>query len=77
MYNWHAIETETAFRRQEWERNAAAEALAALATSVPTAPRRGWLPRLPLLGLPWNRLSLPRFAMAAGRSPDCAASPGD
>ena len=26
MQNWHAIETETAYRRQEWERTAAADA---------------------------------------------------
>jgi hypothetical protein len=77
MQNWYAIETETTFRRQEWERAAVADARAALASSAPTAPRHGWLSRLLVLGLPWNRLNLPRFAMAAGRSPDCAASPGD
>ena len=77
MQNWHAIETETAFRRQEWERAAVAEARAALARSAPTAPRRRWFSRLLVPGLPWDRLSLPRLAIAARRSPTCSAAPGD
>jgi len=76
MQNWHAIETETAFRRQEWERAAAAETRAALAISAPTAPRRGWVPRLFAPILAWDRLRLPRFAITA-RNPTCATSPGD
>ena len=71
MQNWHAIETETAYRRQEWERAAAADARAALAHTAPTPSRRGWFPRLPVPGLPWDSLSLTRFAIAARRSPSC------
>ena len=81
MQNWHAIETETAFRRQEWERTAAADARAALAHTASAVPRRRSFPRLLVPGLPWDRLSLARFAIAARnvvlRSPGCTAAPGD
>ena len=79
MHNWHSIEHETAFRRQEWERIAAADARAALANPA-TAPRRAF-PRLHRQGLPWHRLSLNGVVIAVQslvrRSPGCSAAPGD
>jgi hypothetical protein len=72
MHNWHAIETEAAFRRQEWERAVAAYAREEQARS----PRRrfGWpsLPSFPMATLR-ARLALrrPMTAPPAPCAPAC------
>ena len=62
MHNYHAIETEAAFRQQEWERAAAADARAARA--VPAARKMNW-PHLPQFSLAALRsLGSPRLPLA-------------
>jgi hypothetical protein len=81
MQNWHEIESEAAFRRQEWERTAAADARAALANHTSAAPRRRSFPRVFTSGLPWDRLTLFRFVIVARslvrHTPGCTAASGD
>jgi hypothetical protein len=69
MHNWHAIENEAEFRRQEWERTAAADARAALA--CPERPKLRWLrlPKLSLPGLSLQRLAAPGLSLPAPAAP--------
>jgi hypothetical protein len=70
MHDWYAIESEAAFRRQEWERAVAREARAAQAVAQ---TRRRWprLPSLSLFGMKLNRIVVPGLSFTAP-----AAQPG-
>jgi hypothetical protein len=60
MHNWFAIETETEYRRHEWERAAAADARIAQIRGESTHLLQMHLPHLSLAGL--RRLVAPRLA---------------
>jgi hypothetical protein len=67
MINFHAIETEAEFRRQEWLRDAKTDRLAAQA--LITSPRLRW-PHWPQVSLARLRsLAAPRLPFAASLTP--------
>ena len=71
MHNWYAIESEAAFRRDEWQRAVAADARAAQARPVSVTWR--W-PRFPRLALPrLSALATPRRAFTAAPPARCGA----
>ena len=69
MHNWYAIESEAAFRRREWEREVAADALAAEAASARTRSRAGAIPHGALARL--RSLTTPRLPFTATLKPEC------
>jgi hypothetical protein len=79
MHNYHAIETEAEFRRQEWQRAAAADMLASVAQAAPGRPRGPRLPRISLDRL--RALASPRLPFTAPVAPPrkatAAANLGD
>jgi len=69
MHNWYAIETETEFRRREWQRAIEADARAAQARPANRRPRWPRLGRLTLANL--RSLAVPRPSFTSRLEPDC------
>lgn len=69
MHNWYAIENEAAFRRQEWEREVAADARAAAARAARPRFRLGAIPHGALARL--RALTVPHLPFSAFPKPEC------
>jgi hypothetical protein len=69
MNNWYAIETEAAFRREEWTRAAAAEARAAQSQSTGAKLQFAGRPHLNLARL--RSLTAPRLLFTSPLKPEC------
>ena len=73
MHNWYGIETEAAFRRQEWERASAAEARAPQAIAG-RQKANGWtLPRVSLAK--WRAVTAPRAPLGSPLPPRRETAP--
>jgi hypothetical protein len=70
MHNWYGIETETEFRRSDWQRQAEAEARLAQAAAGRPARRAFHLPRFSIAQWRgWRAPRLPLEAPVARRRP--------
>ena len=72
MHNWYGIETETEFRRQEWQRMVAAETRAAQASAGHMGSRGFRLPQISLARL--RSLVAPRQPFTSPLTPRRAAA---